>query len=520
VYEPRSAAETVLHAVVRAHLEQFLAATASATDGAGVPRFIEREFRDFLGCGDLRRGFCRVRCDGCAFERLIPFSCKARAICPSCGGRRMAEQAARLVDAVLPFVPVRQWVLTVPHRLRYRLAFDHVLCRAVLAVLVRVVLGWYRRRGRRAGVLDGQSGTVTVVQRFGSGLELNVHYHLLGLDGVFAPGPDGTLRFHRLPPPSDADVARLVAAIARRVGRLLVRRGLADDADATDPLAAESLALAGLANAAVQGRIALGPHAGAHVQRLGADPDAPWIDASPPLQARCANFDLHAGVTVPGEDRERLEHLARYLLRPPIAQERLALAPDGAVLVTLKKAWRDGTTHLRFAPMTLLERLAALTPRPRINVLLYHGILAPRAVRRAAAVAYGRQDTVGTVADPSCGVGRSGAGVKASEGSPLHMTGCPSVPFSSTLAADVSAGDPVSVERAPASDGAPPPRRWRWAELLQRVFAVDVLACPRCGGRMRVIATLDDPAVVQHILTHLGILGGPGPPPGPWPSRT
>src|SRR5438876_4624031 len=116
----------------------------------------------------LARGFARVRCDACRFERLVPFSCKTRAVCPSCGGRRMAEQAAHLVDAVLPFVPVRQWVLTVPHRLRYRLAFGHAL--------IRAVLGWYRRRGRRAGVPDGQSGTVTVVQRFGSGLELNVHF--------------------------------------------------------------------------------------------------------------------------------------------------------------------------------------------------------------------------------------------------------------------------------------------------------------------------------------------------------
>jgi len=120
----------VLHEVVRTHLARFLDETAAATDGAGVPRFIERELRDFLDCGDLRRGFCRIRCDDRAFERLVPFSCKARAICPSCGGRRMAEQAAHLVEAVLPFVPVRQWVLTVPHRLRYRLAFDHALCRA------------------------------------------------------------------------------------------------------------------------------------------------------------------------------------------------------------------------------------------------------------------------------------------------------------------------------------------------------------------------------------------------------
>ena len=168
VYEPRSPAGTVLHRVVRTHLDRFLAETAAASDGAGVSRFIEREFRDFLGCGVLARGFARVRCDACRFERLVPFSCKTRAVCPSCGGRRMAEQAAHLVDAVLPFVPVRQWVLTVPHRLRYRLAFDHAL--------IRAVLGWYRRRGRRAGVPDGQSGTVTVVQRFGSGLELNVHF--------------------------------------------------------------------------------------------------------------------------------------------------------------------------------------------------------------------------------------------------------------------------------------------------------------------------------------------------------
>jgi len=87
---------TVLRHVVETHLERFLEATAAATDGTGVPRFLEREFRAFLGCGDLRRGFARVRCDGCAFERLIPFSCKGRGVCPSCGGRRMAEQAARL----------------------------------------------------------------------------------------------------------------------------------------------------------------------------------------------------------------------------------------------------------------------------------------------------------------------------------------------------------------------------------------------------------------------------------------
>src|SRR5262249_9618105 len=154
-------------------------------------------------------------------------------------------------------------------------------------VFVRAVLGWYRRRARRAGIAGGRSGTVTVVQRFGSGLELNVHFHLLAPDGVFVVSADRTVGFHRVSAPTNADVARLVAAIARHVSRLLVRRGLSMDADAADPLATQSVALAGLASAAVQGRLALGPQAGARVEQLGGDPDAPWIESSRPLQARC-----------------------------------------------------------------------------------------------------------------------------------------------------------------------------------------------------------------------------------------
>jgi hypothetical protein len=302
--------------------------------------------------------------------------------------------------------------VTVPHRLRYRLAFDHALCRAVLGVFARAVLGWYRRRGRRAGIADGRSGTVTVVQRFGSGLELNVHFHAVGLDGVFAPGVDGMLRFHRLPGPTDTDVARLVTAIARRIGRLLARRGLTVDAEATDPLAAESLALAGLASAAVQGRLALGPRAGARIERLGHDPDAPWVESSRPLQARCDSCDLHAGVTVAGEDRRRLEQLCRYLLRPPIAQDRLTLRPDGTVVVLLKTPWRDGTTHLRFEPLTLLERLASLTPRPRINVYCitasWHP-MPPGGPRRSRMPA----SPGGRSATPPCAKRRSGGAVRA-----------------------------------------------------------------------------------------------------------
>jgi hypothetical protein len=154
-------------------------------DGDGLPRFVERAFRDFLQCGSLAGGFARLRCGDCALDRLVPFSCKGRALCPRCGGRRMAERAAHLVDHVFPDVPVRQWVLSLPYRLRYVLAWDHDLCRAVVAVFLRAVF-LLRARACDGGVEDGRGGAVAVVQRFGGALNLNVHIHALVLGGVFA----------------------------------------------------------------------------------------------------------------------------------------------------------------------------------------------------------------------------------------------------------------------------------------------------------------------------------------------
>ncbi len=172
-YHPRDAPHTVLYTVIHEHLDPFLREAADRGDGTGLPSFVEQEFREFLTCGLVEHGFARVRCDGCAFERLVPFSCKGRGFCPSCGGRRMTERAANLVDAVLPRVPVRQWVLTVPYRLRYRLAWDHELSRAVLGVYVRVLLEHYAQAARQRGIAAGRTGTVTVIQRFGSGLTLD-----------------------------------------------------------------------------------------------------------------------------------------------------------------------------------------------------------------------------------------------------------------------------------------------------------------------------------------------------------
>ena len=161
------------------HLETFLQEAAGGRDGDPLPRFIEKEFLNFLTCGALGRGFARFRCSACKLERLVPFSCKGRCVCGSCAARRMTALAAHLVDEVLPLVPVRQWVLTMPYRLRYMLAWDHKLCRAVLGVYIRALLGFLRRQARRSGILNGHGGAVTVIQRFGSALNVNVHFHAL-----------------------------------------------------------------------------------------------------------------------------------------------------------------------------------------------------------------------------------------------------------------------------------------------------------------------------------------------------
>jgi hypothetical protein len=410
------------------------------------------------------------------------------------------SSSAHLVDRVLPEVPVRQWVLSLPFALRYRLAYDAALTTAVLGVFVRTVFASLRRRARKKwGVTRGRCGAVTFVQRFGDALNLNVHFHSLLLDGVYAPGPDGALCFRPLPPPQDAEVARVVSQVARRIARLLERRGLGPEADPreADPLAEELPLLAQLYGASVAGRIATGRRAGQRVLRVGdcIDPeDLPALEGE-----RCASasgVSLHANVAVPARDRRRLERLCRYVARPPVATERLSRLEDGRLLYRLKHRWRDGTTHVVFEPQELVEKLAALVPPPRFHLVRYHGILGPCASERdrivpGSATAAGRDRTsrlplaVASPAEPPS--------AKARAEREQVQTRDPRRDVAHEGNRTISALAPPR-DALPSPDGTTPrPRRLAWSELLRRVFAVDVLECPRCGGRMRVLAAIHPP---------------------------
>src|SRR5262249_13095961 len=148
------------------------------------------------------------------------FSCKSRGICPSCGGHRMADTAAHLVDRVIPDVPVRRWVLSPPQVLRYRVAYDSPLLAALIRIFIRAIFLSLRRRARACGIPRGQCGAVAFVQRFGSSVNLHPHVHALVLDGVFAGLEGEAPRFYPLRAPDDPDVAAVGETVSRRAQTL------------------------------------------------------------------------------------------------------------------------------------------------------------------------------------------------------------------------------------------------------------------------------------------------------------
>lgn len=205
-------------------------------------------------------------------------------------------------------------------------------------------------------------------------------FHSLVLDGVYAPGPEGALRLHPLPPSGNAEVERVVARVARRIARLLERRGHGPEANPTeaDALAEEEPLLGQLYGASVAGRIATRRRAGRPVVRVGdcIDPeDLPALEGE-----RCASasgVSLHANVALPARDRRRLERPCRYAARPPVATDRLSRLEDGRLLYRLKHRWQDATTHVVFEPRELLEKLPALAPPPPFHLVRYRGIFGP-----------------------------------------------------------------------------------------------------------------------------------------------
>lgn len=459
-YQRREPEKTALHRLVRENLATFLTqARERSADGGGLPRYVEREFESYLACGDLRLGFARVVCRDCGHEAVVGFSCKRRGFCPSCTARRAHEAAAHVVDAVVPRVPVRQWVLSFPKALRYLLARDKRLLAAVLGCLLKRLFAHLRRRARVLGVKGGVAGAVSYLQWFGSQLQMTPHFHCLVPDGVFVEGNEGVVKFFPLPPPTDEEVEALLLEVMKRVHGLLSKRGFFDeDAQAAEP----ATALTSLQQEAAQGQRVL---------------PLPYDERGrpKPRKERTAfreGFSLHASLHLHANDREALERLCLYAGRGPIAQERLEVLPDGQVSYRMKRPSPDGRSHLVCTPVEFLRKLASVTPPPRLNMLRFHGCFAPNARLRARIVP-AREPAEAVEPPPAQAAFGFMAGLMA------------------TVAMVTS--------------------RLSWAQLLLRTFRTDVLVCPRCQGRMRVTAFITEPEVAGQVLARLG-LARPRPP--------
>ena len=447
-YHRREPEQTLLHATVRTRLEPFLAAARRTGSGHGLPGHVERELRSYLDCGILVRGFARVRCPGCGFERLVAFSCKA-GICPSCATRRMEDVADHLCRNVIPVVPVRQWVLSLPRSLRFQAARESRVASRLLDLFTRAVFAWQRRAARRTGVVEPRTGGVTLVQRFGGAINLNVHFHTLVPDGVFMVRGQDRARFVRLPALDDEDVERILTRVIKQVHKAFRAPEDVGGADEDDPFAA-------LQAAEVDRRLRF-PDPFRHARR----------------SAHLDGFSLHAGVRVHEHDRVGLERLCRYAARPPFALHRLTAGPEGKLVYRMKRP-RGGSLFLLLTPDELLARIATLVPPPRAHALRYHGVFAPNARVRAQVV----PERAADVAQPDARSSPRATSTNVPATSP--RSGRPHHP-------------------APARTRVP------WAEFLQKVFAVDVLGCPRCAGRLEVIAYIAEPGVAKQILDHLGL---------------
>ncbi len=452
-YQSHRPEQTLLYQIVDEYYPAF--AALMAEQGKELPGYVQREFEEFLQCGRLEHGFLRGRCESCHAEHLVAFSCKRRGFCPRWGARRMAECAALLVDEVLPEQPMRQWVLSFPFQLRFLFASRPELRGGGRGIVYRgIATHLVKKAGHTHQV--AKTGAGTLIQRFGSALNLNVHFHMLFLDGVYVEQSHGAARFRWGKAPPSPELTQRTHTIAHRVGRYLERQGLrerevenrylasdAGDADPMPPLLGPSLTY----------RIAGGSQAGRKVFTLQTLPTSgdPFGDGI----GKVAGASRHAGGAARADERKKLERLCRYISRPAVSEKRLSLTRGGNVRYQLQTPYRAGTPPGIYAPLDFNARLAALVPKPRVTLPRFHGVFAPNSRHRALVTPAKR--------------GR---------------------------------GNKVRVADEPAT---PAQRRasMTWAQRRKRVFNIDIEPCSGCGGAMKVIACIEDPIVSKQILEHL-----------------
>jgi hypothetical protein len=442
----------------------------------------------------------------------------------------MANTGAHLVDRVLPDVPLRQYVLSLPYELRMLAALKPAVLGALARLFVKAIFGTYQRRARRTGHVRPQCGAVVFVQRFGGSLNLNVHFHVVLLDGVFTRDEGAQVHFHAAPAPSEEELLALATQTHTSAMRWLRRHGHLADATRAARGESEDVTLEALQGCA---EIAMQRGSFAEAVAKGRDDAASRKRSFPRAKSRfvaeCEGFNVHAAVHIQRGDDLGRERLCRYGARPAMALGRLRILRDGVVAYRVKDGTGAGATrasrvkHRVMTPLEFLARLAALIPPPRHPLVRFHGVIAPHSSWR--------KDVVPTPPSSKHGACEQRGSKPPRPSEPTEATRRKHANAVQTAAVQVveSSAPALVLSGAHATLLAPnvlAVRHWNrllagkllaqspridWATLLHRTFDVDVRVCGLCGGHLRVLALITDPGTTSRILSALGLSTQPPP---------
>ena len=353
LYQPRQPRRSPLWRCVRDHGRAFLTdydRHHHARDGPLRP-VVGEVLEKFTRCGDLHRGFARVRCPHCQLEYLLAFSCKTRGFCPSCQQRRTVETAQFLVTDVLAIVPHRHYVFSLPVALRGFFQRDRSLLKVLCRLANESLVEYFRNALDRA---DGAPGVVLTLHTFGDFLNFHPHIHAVVSDGLF----DRSGAYH---PVEEHRLRALREIFQAKVYRVLVQQKL------------------------------LSP---ALVHRF--------------LQWKHSGFNLFRGEAVVGTHRAELENLAQYILRHSFSVEKMTYLPQNGRVVYHSRM--NQTTRRNFEVFTAVDFLAAVTrhiPDKGAQIVKYYGWYSNKARGQRARNAVGRAGPPGppssaesAVADP------------------------------------------------------------------------------------------------------------------------
>lgn len=400
VYEPRQPQKTHYFQCVQNHfedLERLWEERYQRRYGFFRP-YVKDVIYRYLDCGDLHLGFARVRCESCGHEYLLPFSCKRRHFCPSCHQKRVIEFGQWLCEEVLKHVPHRQWVFSIPKRLRiYFMAHRRLL--AELSRRAWKVLSQYLKAG--VSYADATPGGVIAVQTFGDFQNFNPHLHIIATDGCFY----GNDMFIRGPAPVPADLEN---AFRREIFKLLKKEGM--------------------------------------ITNFIIDNMMGWHHSG---------FNVYCGKTLWPGNEEGIENLARYIIRASFSSERMTYIPaDDTQTGTAKVIYesKDGRISKTFDALDWLAQLTTHIPNRREQMVRYYGYYSNKARGM-----------------------RKKAGIDNNVPAMMAPTLTPSA------------------------------MRRKWAQLIQKIYHVDPLLCPKCQGNMKIIAFIEAADIIEMILKHLGL---------------